>query len=127
MIRVLAIAFYICLGSACTEELAKNESLSLEHPNLVIVMPDQMRGQALGFMNEDPVLTPNLARLASEGVVLAQAVVKYPVCSPMHAMFMTGRYPHSNGVVGNCNSVTAPFGYELRQQQRRPVSTEKHR
>ncbi len=116
--RVLAIAFFVCLGSACTEEPAENEPFAREHPNLVIVLPDQMRGQALGFMNEDPVVTPNLDRLASEGVVLAQAVVNYPVCSPMRAMFMTGRYPHSNGVVGNCNSVTAPFGYELRQADR---------
>ena len=116
--RVLAIAFFVCLGSACTEEPAENEPFAREHPNLVIVLPDQMRGQALGFMNEDPVVTPNLDRLASEGVVLAQAVVNYPVCSPMRAMFMTGRYPHSNGVVGNCKSVTAPFGYELRQADR---------
>jgi arylsulfatase A-like enzyme len=31
-----------------------------KHPNLVFVFPDQMRGQALGFLNEDPVITPNL-------------------------------------------------------------------
>ncbi len=88
------------------------------HPNLVIVMPDQMRGQALGFMNEDPVITPNLDRLAHQGLVLTEAVVNYPVCSPMRAMFMTGQYPHANGVLSNCNSLSAPHGYELRQSAR---------
>ena len=39
--RVLAIAFFVCLGSACTEEPAENEPFALEHPNLVIVLPDQ--------------------------------------------------------------------------------------
>jgi arylsulfatase A-like enzyme len=81
-------------------------------------MPDQMRGQALGFMKEDPVITPNLDRLASQSLVLTQAAVNYPVCSPMRAMLMTGRYPHSNGVLGNCNSRSAPFGYELRKEDR---------
>ena len=39
-------------------------------PNLLIVLPDQWRGQALGFMNEDPVVTPTLDSLATEGLVL---------------------------------------------------------
>jgi arylsulfatase A-like enzyme len=82
-------------------------------PNLVIVMPDQWRGQGLGFMNEDPVVTPTLDTLATEGLVLTHAVVNYPVCSPARGMLMTGQYPHSSGVLGNANSGTAPFGYEL--------------
>ena len=49
-------------------------------------------------MNEDPVVTPTLDALASQRLVLAQAVVNYPVCSPSRAMLMTGQYPHSNGV-----------------------------
>jgi len=106
-----------CLGVSCGEESTTAEIAPSAHPNLVVVMPDQMRGQALGFMNEDPVVTPNLDRLADEGVAFTEAVVNYPVCSPMRAMFMTGLYPHSNGVIGNCNSQTAPFGYELRQSE----------
>ena len=87
-------------------------------PNLLIVFPDQMRGQALGFMNEDPVITPNLDRFATQSLVLSQAVSNYPVCSPFRAMLMTGRFPHSNGVLSNCNSNTAPHGYELRENAR---------
>jgi arylsulfatase A-like enzyme len=79
----------------------------------VLVFPDQMRGQALGFLGEEPVLTPNLDRFAAEGIALTQAAVNYPVCSPYRAMMLTGKFPHSNGVLGNCNSASAPFGYEL--------------
>ncbi len=82
-------------------------------PNLVFVFPDQMRGQALGLLGEEPVLTPNLDRFAGEGTALTQAAVNYPVCSPYRAMMLTGKYAHSNGVLGNCNSASAPFGYEL--------------
>jgi len=87
-------------------------------PNLVFVFPDQMRGQALGFMKEDPVVTPNLDRFAAESLVLTNAVSNYPVCSPYRAMLMTGKYPHANGVLSNCNSGSAPFDCELRRQDR---------
>jgi arylsulfatase A-like enzyme len=72
-----------------------------------------MRAQALGFMGEDPVLTPNLDRFASQGVALTQAVSNYPVCSPFRAMMLTGQYPHTNGVLANCNTNGALHGYEL--------------
>ncbi len=87
-------------------------------PNLVFVFPDQMRGQALGFLNEDPVLTPNLDRFAEESLVLTNAVSNYPVCSPYRAMLMTGKYAHANGVLSNCNSASAPFACELRRTDR---------
>lgn len=83
-------------------------------PNLVIVHPDQMRGQAMGFVGQEPVLTPVLDRFAGESAVFAEAVAAYPLCSPSRAMLLSMKYPHSNGVLGNCNSDSAPHGYELR-------------
>ena len=73
-------------------------------PNLVLVFPDQMRGQAMGFLGEEPVLTPHLDRFAAESLVLPQAVSNTPVCSPFRGMLMTGKYPLSNKVIGNCNT-----------------------
>jgi len=78
-----------------------------KHPNLVFVFPDEMRRQAMGCMTADPVITPNLDRLASEGMVLTQAVSNFPVCSPYRGMLFTGKYPFSNGVIHNC--LSAPF------------------
>ena len=60
-----------------------------KHPNLVVVFPDQMRGQAFGFLNEDPVVTPHLDRFAKGSLVLPKAVSNYPVCRPFRAMLMT--------------------------------------
>jgi len=62
-------------------------------PNLVFVFADQMRGSAMGFLGEEPVLTPNLDRLAKQAVVFTQAASNYPVCSPYRAMLMTGQQP----------------------------------
>ncbi|MFC1763776.1 sulfatase [Planctomycetota bacterium] len=78
-------------------------------PNLLYVFPDQMRMHAMGFWKKpgfnkllrtetDPVVTPNIDRLAAEGVVFTQATSTHPVCSPHRAMMMSGMYPSRNGV-----------------------------
>ena len=64
-------------------------------------------------MGQDPVITPNLDRFASESLVFTHAVSNYPVCSPYRGMLFSGKYPFSNHVVGNCNDQTAKFGAEL--------------
>ncbi|MGF2949872.1 sulfatase family protein [Microbacterium alcoholitolerans] len=83
-------------------------------PNILVVMADQFRAASLGVLGEDPVHTPHLDRLATEGCVARQAVSSYPVCSPHRAMFLTGMPPQVNGVTLNVNSETAADGVGLR-------------
>ncbi|MCW4460027.1 sulfatase [Microbacterium sp. MPKO10] len=83
-------------------------------PNILVIMADQFRAMALGASGTDPVLTPNLDRLAEEGVLVDHAVSNYPVCSPHRAMFLTSALPTNNGVTHNINSVTAEQGVGLR-------------
>ncbi len=87
------------------------------HPNLLFVFPDQMRASMLGFMEEEPVMTPHLDQFATEGLVLTNAVSNAPVCSPYRAMFMSGRYPISNGVVSNTTSKMAPLDIQLQADE----------
>lgn len=89
-----------------------------EKPNLVFIMADQWRGQALGYLGLEPVITPHLDRLAAEGVSFENAVSGYPVSSPARGMLMTGQYPINSRLWGNCNSETAPYGVELAQTAR---------
>ena len=91
------------------------QSFDSEKTNLIIVYPDQMRGQAMGFVGQEPVQTPYLDRFASQSLVLTEAVSNYPICSPTRASLMTGQYPQGHGVWGNCNTLRAPFGYELKE------------
>jgi arylsulfatase A-like enzyme len=88
------------------------------HPNLLIVYPDQMRAHAMGFMNQDPVITPTLDALSKTSLVLTNAVANYPVCSPSRAMLMTGKYPFSNHITYNCVSDAAHFDIELKESER---------
>ncbi len=89
-----------------------------DHPNLVIVFADQMRGSSMAFRGIEPVITPNLDRFAAESLVLPEAVSNFPVCSPYRAMLMTGKYPYANHVVGNCTSRTRPYNCELQAADR---------
>ncbi|MDN5201898.1 sulfatase [Fulvivirgaceae bacterium BMA10] len=107
ILLLLTIAF-----SNCSEPEEGDKS---QAPNLLIIYPDQMRGQAMGFLGDEPVLTPNLDRFAGESLVLTEAVANFPICSPSRAMLMTGKYPHANGVLHNCNTLSEPFGHELKE------------
>lgn len=89
-----------------------------QKPNLVFIMADQWRGEAIGYLGIEPVRTPNLDRLAAEGVHFTEAISSYPVSSPARGMLMTGMYPTANKVTGNCNSATAPYGVELEASAR---------
>lgn len=84
-----------------------------EKPNLLVILTDQWRGQALGFEGREPVLTPVLDEFAGQSLVLQQAVANYPLCSPSRAMFLTGRYPFKNQVYSNVNSKSTPYNVEL--------------
>lgn len=89
-------------------------SLAQQKKNLVIVMADQWRGDALGFLErETPVQTPNLDKFSKIAVSLNQCISGYPVSSPARAMFLTGAYPKYNGVTTNCNSNSAEYGVEM--------------
>jgi len=78
-------------------------------PNLIMVLTDDQRYDALGLLN--PLLeTPQLDRLAREGVHFRNAFVTTSLCSPSRASILSGRTMRSHGVVDN-NSPT-PAGFE---------------
>ncbi len=111
---VAAAGLALLQGEAMGEETRR----APRRPNLLFVFPDEMRRQAMGCMDADPVITPNLDRLASEGMVLTQAVSNFPVCSPYRGMLFTGKYPFSNGVIHNCFSADFAKTSYLRQADR---------
>ena len=57
--------------------------------NLVFVFADQWRAGAMGYANEDPVLTPLMDRFCSESTYCDHTFSTFPVCSPHRASLMT--------------------------------------
>jgi len=70
-------------------------------PNFLIILPDQLRAQALGCMGNPEIRTPNLDALAREGLLFRTTIANTPVCCPARAVLLTGRYAHANGMVAN--------------------------
>src|SRR5579862_1105575 len=77
-------------------------------PNILFIMPDQWRGMDLGSMGNTQVRTPNLDRLAREGVQFRDMVANTPVCTPARGTLLTGKYPHASGVP--VNDIPLPAG-----------------
>ena len=73
----------------------------LRPPNVLFILADQWRGQALGHAGDANASTPTLDRLADESVTFSHAVSCVPVCCPYRASLMTGRYPTDTGVFLN--------------------------
>jgi arylsulfatase A-like enzyme len=70
-------------------------------PNVLIIQPDQHRGTIMGCMGDPQAKTPNLDRLAREGILFRNCVSSSPVCCPFRATMQTGLYPHKHGVLSN--------------------------
>ncbi len=92
----LASGALALFGTARTTRAATGKK-----PNVLFVFADQWRGNATGYAGDPNVKTPNLDRLAAQGLNFKNAVSVCPVCTPYRASLMTGRFPTSTGMFLN--------------------------
>lgn len=78
-----------------------NKESNAEKPNLLFIMTDQQRFDALSCMGNSVLETPNIDRLASEGVIFTNTYSANPVCVPSRAVFLTGLSSINNRVESN--------------------------
>jgi len=64
-------------------------------PNIILIISDQLRRQALGAYGDPNVKTPNIDALAEAGAQFTNASSTYPVCVPYRFSLMTGEYAHT--------------------------------
>ena len=91
-------------------------SADAKRPNILFIFSDDHGYQAISAYNDPRKLieTPNLDRLAKEGMRLDRCLVTNSICGPSRATVLTGKYSHKNGFYNNSNSkfdgsqVTAP-------------------
>jgi arylsulfatase len=69
-------------------------------PDILILMPDQMRGDCLSLLEHPVVRTPHLDELARQGALFRRAYSTCPSCIPARHSLLTGLFPATSGVVG---------------------------
>ena len=74
---------------------------SHQRPNVLLFMVDQQRYDACGCFGSSVCRTPNLDRLAGEGMRFTNAYATVPLCSPTRAAFWSGLWPNHNGILIN--------------------------
>ncbi len=78
------------------------ESAPVKPKNIIFILADDHRYDAMGFMNKVPGLnTPNMDKMAREGIHVKNAFVSTALCSPSRASILTGQYPHTHTIVDN--------------------------
>lgn len=69
-------------------------------PNILFILSDQHNAKVLGCKGHPDVLTPNLDRMAAEGVRFENAITQNPICTPSRVSYLSGQYCHNHGYYG---------------------------
>ncbi len=73
----------------------------MQRPNILFIMSDDHGYQAISAYNKELINTPNLDRIADEGVIFSNSFVGNSICAPSRATMLTGKHTHKNGQIDN--------------------------
>lgn len=110
--RFLVIVVLFILGPKFIAQA--KEKLKNSKPNILILLADDLGFGDVGFNGSD-IKTPNIDRLATEGVQLTQFYC-CPMCSPTRAGLMTGRYPLRFGLMRSVIPPQRDFGLSVNEE-----------
>ena len=116
MTRLYLFLFIIFLFVKCTQE--KNSKEQDPKPNIVFIFTDDHALQAISAYGSVINKTPNIDRLAQEGMIFRNAFCTNSICAPSRAVIQTGKHSHINGVLDNrmvFDSAQVTFPKLLRQ------------
>lgn len=86
-------------------------------PNIVLIVSDDQGYADLGLLGKNRIRTPNLDRLADQGVRLTSFYVTWPACTPSRASLLTGRYPQRNGTYDMIRNDMVDYGHQYTPEQ----------
>jgi len=88
-----------------TDSFAAKATTGAGRPNILVIVVDDLRAKALGASGHPFLKSPNIDRLANEGLIFSNAFVTHSLCSPSRATLLTGLYSHKHRVVDNNTSL----------------------
>lgn len=91
-------ALLVSLSLNQTSTVNAQRSAAARRPNIVYIMTDDHAAHAISAYGSKLIKTPNIDRLAKEGMKFENAFVTNSICTPSRAVMLTGKYSHLNGV-----------------------------
>jgi arylsulfatase A-like enzyme len=86
-------------------------------PNVILIVSDDQGYSDLGCIGRKPIRTPNLDRLAAEGVRATSFYVTWPACTPSRGSLLTGRYPQRNGLYDMVRNDMVNYGHRYTAEE----------
>lgn len=98
MLALAVLLIFTTISCSPTKETDENES---QRPNILFIMSDDHAYQAISAYDERLIQTPNIDRIADEGMLFTNACVTNSICAPSRAVILTGKHSHLNGKIDN--------------------------
>jgi arylsulfatase A-like enzyme len=96
------ISIFVLLLSSCVDNSEnKNVDDRNKRPNIIFMMADDHAYQAISAYSDRLITTPNIDRIAKEGMLFSNASVTNSICAPSRAVILTGKHSHINGKTDN--------------------------
>ena len=92
--------------------LAFSYAVTSDRPNILFLMADQMRSDSIGCAGNPVAITPNLDKLARDGVLFKNAFSTTPTCTPARAAILTGLSPWYHGMIAY-GSIAKRYPFEM--------------
>ncbi len=92
-ITIMGFSFWSCTGPPTGQDA--------NQPNIVFIMSDDHAYQAISAYKSDLIKTPNIDKIAEEGMLFNTSLVTNSLCAPSRAVILTGKFSHLNGIPGN--------------------------
>jgi arylsulfatase A-like enzyme len=98
---VFRASLLLCVLAAAGCRQPASQVVPPRAPNILFILLDDLRWDALGYAGHPHVKTPNIDRIANEGVNFRNAFCTTSLCSPSRASLLSGVYAHKHGVTDN--------------------------
>ncbi len=103
---------FVRLGAAGALANAQVNSGRRDRPNVLLLMADQLRFDCVGAYGNSKIRTPNLDRIARDGIRFQAAYSCTPTCTPARSALLTGLGPWRHGLLGYGTMATQPYPVE---------------
>lgn len=100
-LTILLFSFLVLVSSACQPKENTAATEKKGPPNIIFIMSDDHAYQAISAYDNRLLATPNIDRIAEEGILFSNACVTNSICAPSRAVILTGKHSHINGKIDN--------------------------